>query len=82
MLGSVVTNFSKNVQDERSDLKLPDFFKQMLEKKLLGDKVKSGFYKKVKGPEGEDRQAIDWKTLEYHPTQEGQISRAGDGQEY
>jgi 3-hydroxyacyl-CoA dehydrogenase len=69
VLGSVVTNFSKNVQDERSDLKLPDFFKQMLEKKLLGDKVKSGFYKKVKGLQGEERQAIDWKTLEYHPTQ-------------
>ena len=73
MLGSVVTNFSKNVQDERSDLKLPDFFKQMLEKKLLGDKVKSGFYKKVKGPEGEERQAIDWKTLEYHPIQKAKF---------
>jgi 3-hydroxyacyl-CoA dehydrogenase len=69
VLGSVVTNFSKNVQDERSDLKLPDFFKQMLEKKLLGDKVKSGFYKKVKSPQGEERLAIDWKTLEYHPAQ-------------
>jgi 3-hydroxyacyl-CoA dehydrogenase len=69
VLGSVVTNFSKNVQDERSDLKLPDFFKQMLERKLLGDKVKSGFYKKVKGPQGEERLAIDWKTLEYHPAQ-------------
>ncbi|HEY2171217.1 MAG TPA: 3-hydroxyacyl-CoA dehydrogenase family protein, partial [Candidatus Angelobacter sp.] len=73
VLGSVVTNFSKNVQDERSDLKLPDFFKQMLEKKLLGDKVKSGFYKKVKGPQGEERQAIDWKTLEYHPTQKAKF---------
>src|SRR5215831_11647169 len=65
VLGSVVTNFSKNVQDERSDLKLPEFFKQMLEKKLLGDKVKSGFYKKIKGPQGgsgsEEKQAIDWK---------------------
>ncbi|HZS29222.1 MAG TPA: 3-hydroxyacyl-CoA dehydrogenase NAD-binding domain-containing protein [Candidatus Angelobacter sp.] len=69
VLNSVVTNFSKNVQDERSDLKLPDFFKQMLERKLLGDKVKSGFYKKVKGPQGEERLAIDWKTLEYHPAQ-------------
>jgi 3-hydroxyacyl-CoA dehydrogenase len=69
VLGSVVTNFSKNVQDERSDLKLPDFFQQMLERKLLGDKVKSGFYKKVKGPQGEERLAIDWKTLEYHPAQ-------------
>jgi 3-hydroxyacyl-CoA dehydrogenase len=73
VLGSVVTNFSKNVQDERSDLKLPDFFKQMLEKKLLGDKVKSGFYKKIKGPQGEERQAIDWKTLEYHPVQKAKF---------
>ena len=73
VLGSVVTNFSKNVQDERSDLKLPDFFKQMLEKKLLGDKVKSGFYKKMKGPQGEERQAIDWKTLEYHPVQKAKF---------
>jgi 3-hydroxyacyl-CoA dehydrogenase len=73
VLGSVVTNFSKNVQDERSDLKLPDFFKQMLERKLLGDKVKSGFYKKVKGPQGEERLAIDWKTLEYHPAQKAKF---------
>src|ERR1700704_1320693 len=45
----------------------------MLEKKLLGDKVKSGFYKKVKGPQGEERQTIDWKTLEYHPTQKAKF---------
>ena len=45
----------------------------MLEKKLLGDKVKSGFYKKVKGPQGEERQAIDWKTLEYHPAQKAKF---------
>ena len=69
VLGSVVKNFSKNVQDERSDLKLPDFFNQMLERKLLGDKTKAGFYKKIKGPQGEERQVIDWKTLEYHPAQ-------------
>ena len=31
--------------------------------------MKSGFYKKIKGPQGEERQAIDWKTLEYHPAQ-------------
>src|SRR5437588_8762557 len=73
VLASVVTNFSKNVQDERSDLKLPDFFKQMLERKLLGDKVKSGFYKKVKSPQGEERQVIDWKTLEYHPAQKAKF---------
>ena len=67
---SVVKNFSKSVRDERSDLKLPDFLEKMLERKLLGDKTKSGFYKKVKGPQGqEERLVIDTKTLEYHPAQ-------------
>src|SRR5215831_4900913 len=62
VLGAVVTNLLKNVKDERSDLKLPEFFKQMLERKMLGDKTKGGFYKKVKTPAGEDRLALDWKT--------------------
>src|SRR6202049_1613910 len=55
--------------DERSDLKLPDFYKQMLDRKWLGDKTHGGFYKKVKGGEGkeDERLALDWKTLEYHP---------------
>src|SRR5215475_11598218 len=66
---SVVKNFSKNVKDERSDLKLPDFLEKMLERKMLGDKTKGGFYKKTKGPQGEERLALDWKTLEYHPAQ-------------
>src|SRR5271167_1813281 len=33
ILGHVVGNMLKNVKDERSDLKLPDFFPKMLEKK-------------------------------------------------
>src|SRR5438876_4523479 len=41
--------------DERTDLHLPEFFKQMLERKMLGDKTGGGFYKKQKG--GEDRLA-------------------------
>jgi 3-hydroxyacyl-CoA dehydrogenase len=65
---SVVKNFSKSVRDERSDLKLPEFLEKMIERKLLGDKTKSGFYKKSKGPKGEEeRLVIDWKTLDYHP---------------
>jgi 3-hydroxyacyl-CoA dehydrogenase len=56
--------------DERSDLTLPDFCKQMLERKWLGDKTKGGFYKKSKSADGqEDRLALDWKTLEYRPRQ-------------
>jgi 3-hydroxyacyl-CoA dehydrogenase len=71
ILGHVVGNMTTNVHDERSELKLPDFYVQMLDRKWLGDKNKGGFYKKVKsGDDKEDeRLALDWKTLEYHPRQ-------------
>jgi 3-hydroxyacyl-CoA dehydrogenase len=69
ILGHVVSNMTANVRDERSDLQIPAFFRQMLERKWLGDKTKGGFYKKNKSSGGKDdeRMAIDWKTLEYHP---------------
>ncbi len=70
ILGHVVGNMTQNVRDERSELHIPDFFKRMLERKWLGDKTKGGFYKKVKGPDGKDEKlAMNWKTLEYHPQQ-------------
>lgn len=59
--------------DERSDLKLPAFYEQMLERKMLGDKTKGGFYKKQRGPEGEERLGLDWKTLEYRPRQKAKF---------
>jgi 3-hydroxyacyl-CoA dehydrogenase len=68
ILGHVVGNMTKNVHDERGDLKLPEFFNKMLERKWLGDKSKGGFYKKSSGKDDE-RLALDWKTLEYHPRQ-------------
>ena len=68
VLGHVVSNMTTNVHDERSELKLPDFYKHMLERKWLGDKTKGGFYKKSKGVDGkEERLALDWRTLDYHP---------------
>jgi 3-hydroxyacyl-CoA dehydrogenase len=73
ILGHVVSNMEKIGGQEcpPHTSKLPDFFKEMLERKWLGDKTKGGFYKKVKGGEGQDdeRLALDWKTLEYHPRQ-------------
>jgi 3-hydroxyacyl-CoA dehydrogenase len=71
ILGHVVGNMTMNVHDERSDLRLPEFFTQMLERKWLGDKTRGGFYKKARGGEGkeDERLALDWKTLEYHPRQ-------------
>src|SRR5271157_1953893 len=67
VLGHVVRNAMDN--DERDDLKLPVFFSQMLERKWLGDKTRGGFYKKQRGADGEQRLALDWKTLEYRPQQ-------------
>ena len=71
ILGHVVRNMTANVHDERSDLRLPDFFNQMLQRKWLGDKTKGGFYKKAKSRDGneDERLALDWKTLEYRPRQ-------------
>jgi 3-hydroxyacyl-CoA dehydrogenase len=70
VLGHVVSNMMQNVRDERSELQIPAFYRQMLERKLLGDKTKGGFYKKAKSAGGDDeRLALDWKTLEYHPRQ-------------
>src|SRR6266496_5471508 len=76
ILGHVVANMSKLGGDEAT-LSLPDFFKQMLDRKWLGDKTKGGFYKKNVGwapspanpGQGEERLALDWKTLEYRPQQ-------------
>ncbi len=77
ILGHVVGNMTANVRDERSDLRLPDFFKQMLERRWLGDKTQGGFYKKNVGRkilsaesgQEDERLALDWKALEYHPRQ-------------
>jgi 3-hydroxyacyl-CoA dehydrogenase len=71
VLGHVVSNMTQNVHDEHSELQIPAFYRQMLERKWLGDKTKGGFYKKAKSASGGDdeRLALDWKTLDYHPRQ-------------
>ena len=80
ILGHVVANMSRSepgqaALDERSDLRIPDFYRQMLERKWLGDKTRGGFYKKVKSAGAEDeRLALDWKTLEYHPRQKAKFA--------
>jgi len=73
ILGHVVSNMA-HAGGQQSSLKLPDFYEQMLERKWLGDKTKVGFYKRAKG-EGkeEERLALDWKTLEYHPVKKAKF---------
>ena len=54
----------------------------MLQRKWLGDKTKGGFYKKSVGgapspadsSQENERLALNWKTLEYHPRQKPKFS--------
>jgi 3-hydroxyacyl-CoA dehydrogenase len=86
ILGHVVKNVREGL-DERSDLKLPDFYEKMVERKWLGDKTKGGFYKKSgrssaadksadksADKKEDDRLALDWKTLEYRPRQKAKVA--------
>ncbi|MDX2029893.1 MAG: 3-hydroxyacyl-CoA dehydrogenase/enoyl-CoA hydratase family protein [Blastocatellia bacterium] len=47
--------------EKRETFKLPSFLETMLEKKLLGDKTKGGFFRKV----GEEIRTLDLETFEY-----------------
>ena len=56
-------------EDEKKEVfKPPDFINQMVEKKLLGEKTKQGFYKKTKDSKGKKVIfSLDCNTLEYSP---------------
>jgi len=53
--------------DEMRDLFIPvDFMNKMMEKKLLGNKAKQGFYKKTRDEKGKSvKLVLDYNTLEY-----------------
>jgi 3-hydroxyacyl-CoA dehydrogenase len=68
----VTTNLYPAVPDDedREVFQLPDMIKTLLDKKLLGDKTKGGFYKKSKNAEGKTEiLELDLNTLEYKPQQ-------------
>jgi 3-hydroxyacyl-CoA dehydrogenase len=74
VLVHVAANFAtqaERIGDERKDVGLPEFISAMYERKWLGDKTGQGFYKKAgKDEQGRDlRLALDWKTLEYRPSE-------------
>ncbi|HMJ08934.1 MAG TPA: 3-hydroxyacyl-CoA dehydrogenase/enoyl-CoA hydratase family protein [Pyrinomonadaceae bacterium] len=56
--------------EDRDVFRLPELIETLLEKKLLGDKTKGGFYKKTKNAEGKTEiLELDLKTFEYKPQQ-------------
>jgi 3-hydroxyacyl-CoA dehydrogenase len=62
-------------EDEKREMfKLPDFIRQMVEKKLLGDKTKQGFYKKSKDAEGNRViLSLDYNSMKYTPQEKVKI---------
>ena len=62
-----------NDPKEKAVMQLPAFLDKMVEKKMLGDKTKGGFYKKVKGEGGSEIYALDYETLEYRPREKARF---------
>ncbi|MGM0428467.1 MAG: 3-hydroxyacyl-CoA dehydrogenase NAD-binding domain-containing protein [Thermodesulfobacteriota bacterium] len=60
--------------EQREMFKAPDFISSMLEKKLLGDKTKQGFYKKTRDDEGKRLiLSLDYTSMEYTPQEKVQF---------
>jgi 3-hydroxyacyl-CoA dehydrogenase len=68
----VVKNLHENLPDdpEREMFVMPEFVTKMIDRGILGNKTKGGFYQRKKG-EGDKREiwTLDTATLEYRPSQ-------------
>jgi 3-hydroxyacyl-CoA dehydrogenase len=75
VLVHVVKNLCGSLpDDERRDLfDVPPFIAEMTERKLLGDKTRQGFYKKVKGGHEDEILTLDLQTFEYRPRQKARF---------
>ncbi|NNG08405.1 MAG: 3-hydroxyacyl-CoA dehydrogenase [Desulfobacteraceae bacterium] len=63
-------------EDEKREMfKAPDFINQMIDKKLLGEKSKQGFYKKSKDAEGSRViLSLDYNSIEYTPQEKVKLA--------
>jgi len=73
----VATNSYQGLPDdeEREVFKIPDFLQQMIEKGLLGNKSRKGFYQKTTKEDGSKQiLAYNWRTGEYAPVEKPQFA--------
>lgn len=56
------------VNDEMREIfRVPDFIRQMISNRWLGDKTKQGFYKSIKSSDGSEILTLDYNKMEYRP---------------
>ncbi|HZS09970.1 MAG TPA: 3-hydroxyacyl-CoA dehydrogenase NAD-binding domain-containing protein [Blastocatellia bacterium] len=69
---NVARNLYNSLTDDemRESFKVPEFMEKMVGRKMLGDKTKGGFYKKV----GSDILTLDTGTFEYRPQQKAKFA--------
>ena len=70
ILVHVIRNLHERLPDEKARKRfvLPAFVEQMVARALLGENAGQGFYKRVKGADGESEiLTLDHETLEYRP---------------
>jgi len=77
VLMHVVKNIYETAPNDesRETYNIPPFLGEMAKRKWLGDKTGQGFYKRVKGGEGEKEiLALDLNTMEYRPKQKARFA--------
>ncbi len=65
-----VANTVYNISDdpeEKEVFKVPDLLQKMVDNKMLGEKTRQGFYKKVKGESGSEIYSLDYESFDYRP---------------
>jgi len=63
------------LDESRETYKIPEFIEELARRKWLGDKTGQGFYKRVKGGEGEKEiLTLDLQTMEYRPRQKARFA--------
>ncbi len=82
VLVHVVRNIYENVPNDESReiYRVPPLIEEMARKGMLGEKSGQGFYKRVKGGEGEKEiLSLDLNTLEYRPRQKARFASIETG---
>jgi len=59
--------------EEKEVFKVPDLLQKMVDNKMLGEKTKQGFYKKVKGESGSEILTLDYEKMEYRPKEKARF---------